>query len=544
MSSDTSVYAQIGPAPIRNYLETSPEAVASISDDNVRIALNRLEEAAKLATTSDQAGKRWVPGLAIVVVGHKKEVLHCDGHGMKRVDGNATVGPETLFPCASLSKPVSTTLLAHAGLPRKLAPKDRPEIEGWDQPVRYAIVRPSVTERTTLRQWISHRSGLPDHAGDRIEDLNPTILLDTLINCLLKNQTGIQPGPFNYTNFGFTLGCLGGMEALGAGTRWEDAAKAWLNEIGRSRSTYTFTHADQDPHADRAFPHIGQPEPPSVLLDVVGTGWTWRVVNRDVERDPTLQAPAGGLLSCARDFGQFLIKLLDTGFTAFPPTHPPSADLEGKQYSLGWNVKHPGTESVSFSHSGGFRLGAGTYLRFDPLSGFGVAALSNGEPTGVPEALGTLFFNQLYGHQLPDSDYASLFAVFRSLMMREMYTTKIDNYNRYHGRQTEKIPDSIPQGQVFEGYSPYYASKIVIERKSASELVLKLGNARNGFPLWELPLRCIDAATLTFVYDTRGENELGPSAIQLVQENGIVVKVIDEWLNGSGPGLGQIARHA
>lgn len=544
MHSDFS--ATIDPEAIRSYVETSPDPVASVSDYNVKIALNQLDEAANIATTHDETGKRWIPGLAIVVVGRKNQVLHCDGHGLKRIDGTATVGPDTLFPCASVSKPVSATLLAHAGLPKKLAPKNRPEIEGWDQPVRYAIVRPEVTERTTVRQWLSHRSGFPDHAGDRIEDLNPSIPLDTLISCLLKNQTGIDPGTFNYTNFGFTMGCLGGMEALGAGTRWENAAKVWLNELGMPRSTYAFTHADQDPHADRVFPHLGQPEPPTALLDVVRTGWSWHAVTRDLERDPTLQAPAGSLLSCARDLGQFLIRHLDKGFTAFPPKNPPAADLkDGKHYSLGWNVRNAGKESVSFSHSGGFRLGAGTCLRLDPLSGFGVAVLSNGEPTGLPEALVMLFFNQLYGHQLPPGcDSASLFAVFRSLMMREMYTSKIDNYKKYHGRKTEKIPDSISHGQVFEGYSPYYASKIVIERKGASDLVLKLGNGRNGFPLWELPLRCIDAATLTFVYETRGENELGPSAIQLVQENGIVVKVIDEWLNGSGPGLGQIARHA
>src|SRR4030095_14779382 len=82
----------------------------------------------------------------------------------------------------------------------------------------------------------------------------------------------------------------------------------------------------------------------------------------------------------------------------------------------------------------------------------------------------------------------------------------------------------------------YYASKIVIVRKGANDLVLKLGNGRNGFPLWKLPFRCIDATTLTFVYDTRGENEAGPSSIRLEQENGTVVKVIDEGLNGSGPG--------
>ena len=366
---------------------------------------------------------------------------------------------------------------------------------------------------------------------------------DTLIDCLLKYQTGIEPGTYNYTNFGFTLGCLGGLNALGAATRWEEATTPWLHELGMSRSTYRFTPADQDPQADRAVPHLGQPEPPPVLLEVDPTGWSWRVASRDEERDPTLQAPAGGLLSCARDLGQFLIRHLDQAFTAFPPTNPPAADLEGgTHYSLGWNVRNPGREDVSFSHSGAFRLGAGTCVRFDPRSGFGVAVLTNGEPTGIAEALITLFFNQLYGRKLPPgSDAVSLFAIFRALMMRELYTAKADNYLRYATRPTEMIPDSLRRGQVFDGYSPYHATRIVIERTGASDLVLKMGNGRNEFPLWALPLRCIDGGTSTFVYETRGENEVGWSAIRLVQENNMVVRVVDDWLNGSGPGLGEIA---
>src|SRR5215510_11381904 len=108
--------------PVLEYLRASPDPVASISDYSVEIALGQLKEAAELATR-DVGGKRWVPGLAIVVVGHKNQVLYCDGYGTRRVDGTLKIGPDTLFACASLSKPVSTTLLAHAGLPKRLAPE-------------------------------------------------------------------------------------------------------------------------------------------------------------------------------------------------------------------------------------------------------------------------------------------------------------------------------------------------------------------------------------------------------------------------------------
>jgi CubicO group peptidase (beta-lactamase class C family) len=542
MSPATGTSQRVDPNdPIAQYIIKSPDPAANVSDYNVEIALKVLKKAADDATR-DVDGKCWTPGLSIVVVGHG-DVLLCDGYGRTQVGKPGKIGPETLFPCASLSKPVSATLLAHAGVPQKLGSGHE---DPWAVSVGYSLVdefdRTKVLN-TTLRQWLSHRSGLPDHAGDLIEDLNPSIPLDALITCLIKQQTGIDRShPFNYTNFGFTLGCLGAMKKVASETSWEDATARWFNELGMTRSTFRFTPADHDARADRAFPHVGQPERTTALLEVDRSGWTWRVASRDQERNPTLQAPAGGLISCARDLGQLLITLLKTEYLGFPPKNPPPEDLaNGHPYSLGWNLKNPGRDNVSFSHSGAFRLGAGTCIRFDPLSGFGVAVLSNGEPTGVPEALTALFFNQLYGSQLPSvDDFTGLFAVVRPMMLGQIYPAKIDHYERYHDRPSE-IPGGLPPGQiVFNGFSPYYASRIVIERKGA-DLVLKLGDSGKGLSLWELPLRCIDKATLTFVYDTRGENEVGPSAIRLVQENGAIVRVVDEWLNSSGPRLGEIA---
>lgn len=68
-----------------------------------------------------------MPGLSIVVVARESDqnrVLYCKGHGVRSVNGTALVGPDTLFPCASLSKPVSTTLLTAAGVQ---------EAPGWDR---------------------------------------------------------------------------------------------------------------------------------------------------------------------------------------------------------------------------------------------------------------------------------------------------------------------------------------------------------------------------------------------------------------------------
>jgi CubicO group peptidase (beta-lactamase class C family) len=527
--------------PNAQYLIKSPDPIASVNDYNVTLALAILRRAAGEAT-QEVGGTCWTPGLSIVVVRRGQELL-CEGYGSRRVGKGERIGAETQFACASLSKPVATTLLAHAGVAQKLGAGQK---DPWAVPVGYSLVdeHDRKTElNTTLRQWLSHRSGLPDHAGDLIEDLNPSMSRDALITRLLAHQTGIDRSfPFNYTNFGFTMGCLGAAKKLAPEPSWEAACARWFNELGMTRSTYAFSPADPDETANRASPHVGQPERTTALLEVDRTGWTWRVASRDQERKPARQAPAGGLISSARDLGRLLRRLLTTEYTAFPPQNPPKEDLAGGHpYSLGWNLKNPGRDDVSFSHSGAFRLGAGTCMRFDPLSGFGVAVLSNGEPTGVPEALMALFFNQLYGSQLPSvDDFAGFFAVVRPMMLEQIYPAKISNYERHHDRPSEE-PSGLPAGpNIFAGHSPYYASRVVIVRKG-TDLVLRLGDAGNGLQLLESPLRCIDKATSTFVYQTSGENEVGPSGIRLVLENGVVVRVVDDWLNSSGPGLGEIA---
>jgi hypothetical protein len=60
--------------------------------------------------------------------------------------------------------------------------------------------------------------------------------------------------------------------------------------------------------------------------------------------------------------------------------------------------------------------------------------------------------------------------------------------------------------------------------------------------LWTFDLGCFNAGESIFVDDTRGENEVGLSAVRLELTNGVVTRIVDDWLNGAGPGLGEITR--
>ena len=131
-------------------------------------AVTILPAQAQVDAPPDYAGeaKRIMAGVgatgmtAAVLTGGK--VVYSGAYG-KIEDGKAApVTAETLFPIASISKAFTTTALAMLVDDGKLA---------WDDPVRkyipeFAMYGPWVGEHFTIRDALTHRSGLPLGAGD------------------------------------------------------------------------------------------------------------------------------------------------------------------------------------------------------------------------------------------------------------------------------------------------------------------------------------------------------------------------------------------
>ena len=110
--------------------------------------------------------KTGVPGLAAAVV-HDGKLLYAKGFGIRDVNKPARVDPGTVFHLASVSKPLSSTVVA--GAVGKGVVK-------WTDPIvphlpSFALADPYVTAHVTYADLFSHVSGLPDHAGDLLEDL-------------------------------------------------------------------------------------------------------------------------------------------------------------------------------------------------------------------------------------------------------------------------------------------------------------------------------------------------------------------------------------
>src|ERR1700736_672706 len=132
-----------------------------ITADQVNQAVSEIQ---KLA--ANQIEQDLVPGLAIAVV-FQDQVVYAAGFGVRNVNTREPVNVDTVFQLASLSKPIGSTVMAELVSEGKIS---------WDSRISdldpdFAMYDPWVTRQITIRDFYAHRSGLPDHAGDLLEDL-------------------------------------------------------------------------------------------------------------------------------------------------------------------------------------------------------------------------------------------------------------------------------------------------------------------------------------------------------------------------------------
>ncbi|WP_425532008.1 serine hydrolase [Ancylobacter koreensis] len=328
-----------------------------------------------------------VPGLAIAVV-QGDALLFAKGYGLREAGKPGAVDADTVFQLASFSKPITATVVAALVGDKVL---------DWDTPV--AALDPTFqlkdaypTQQVSVRDLLSHRSGLPGDAGNELEALG--FDRATILHRLrfVPPSSSFRAG-YSYSNFGFTAGAVAA--AAPTGKPWEEVAREKLFAPLGMAST-SARHADFIAYENRAELHIG------------GAGrWAAKVT-----RQPDAQAPAGGVSSTARDLAQWLRLELAGGLfegrrlipqAALAATHQPlmtrgNNPVTGAAsfYGLGWVVEY-GRHGVSWGHAGAFSVGARTLVTIYPDADIGIVVLANAFPTGVPEGLADDFFDRVFG---------------------------------------------------------------------------------------------------------------------------------------------------
>src|SRR5690606_8298331 len=155
-----------------------------------------------------------VPGMAVAVV-HGGEIVYAKGFGVRVAGTDEPVDADTVFQLASMSKPIGATVVANV-VGQGLA--------DWHAPIRrytpaFTLADPYVSANVTIGDLYAHRSGLPDHAGDLMEELGYP--REEIIARL--RQLPLMPfrDSYAYTNYGMTAAAIAVASTTGkTGRRW------------------------------------------------------------------------------------------------------------------------------------------------------------------------------------------------------------------------------------------------------------------------------------------------------------------------------------
>jgi CubicO group peptidase (beta-lactamase class C family) len=454
----------------------------------------------------DQTG---LPGLAIGVV-YQDEVRYLEGFGVREVGSGTPIDADTVFQIASVSKPVSSTIVSGVV---------GDGIVTWDTKIAdidpsFALRDPWVTANVTLADLFSHRSGLPDHAGDLLEDLGAT-REQVLHRLRYLEPEGAFRASYAYTNFGLTAAAVA--VARAAETVWEDLADATLfGPLGMTRSSYRYS--DFTARENRCVGHVRQ-----------DGAWF-----HAFDRQPDAQSPAGGVSSTVRDMSQWMRLQLNNGAidgeqvidgAALDTTHVPHAISRATDnpaaefpgfYGLGWNVGRSPSGDISWGPSGAFAYGAATAVYLWPGEQLGIAVLTNGEPMGLPEAI-SVGFHDLCHTGSVQNDYL---AIFQPIIEADL----IPDY----GAGVADSPASVEPASANDAYTgsfdnDFFGDLEVVE--DGPKLAMRLGPNRDSFPLTHY-------SRDVFTYQPVGENAGRASAVTFtIAADGKASRVVIENLN-------------
>ena len=491
-------------------------AIAFAAPSGVAHAARIDEAIAKLDALARAAIARGdAPGIAVAVV-RDDELVHAAGFGARGIGEPAAIDADTVFQLASLSKPLASTVVAELVGEGRISWGSRVS----DLDPGFQLADPWISREVTLADLFSHRAGLPEHAGDLLEDLGYS-RAEVLRRLRWERPAGAFRLSYAYTNFGLTEAAQAAARPYGVS--FEDAAATRLFQpLGMTTASYRFS--DFIARTDRAKPHV-------------------RVNGRWVvgpQRQPDAEAPAGGASASVRDLAQWMrLQLADGVFggrrlipeEALAATRSPQIRAGTNHitsgpsfYGLGWNVGYDEAGRLTLTHSGAFAMGASTAVYLVPAEHLGVVVLVNAAPEGVPEALTYAFIDEaLRGAQ--SRDWTTLF--------RKVFADPAA-FGIFPGADWSKRPSAprppAPPSAYIGAYANRYFGQARV-RAADGGLVLDLGPGPQTYPLAPF-----DGDSFTIA--TRGENAVGRTGVTFdVGPGGKATRLAVDYLDVHADGV-------
>jgi CubicO group peptidase (beta-lactamase class C family) len=343
-----------------------------------------------------------VPGCAVAAVQNGKVVL-ASGWGLRDQADGLPVTPDTLFAIGSTTKAFTASTVG--------ALVDDGLLD-WQRPLRnylpdLRLHDPVVTERLTIIDLLSHRSGLPRHDLAWIshpERSRADMVRRLRFLSLSKDLRQV----FQYCNLGYMV--AGHLVDVLSGTRWEDFLRSrLLTPLGMDRTNLSADEMQAD--ADHATAYERR------------QGSVVPVPQRPV----TSMAPAGAVNSSAADMTRWLLAQLGggqvDGLAVMSPdtvTRQHAAHMVVPEdrtfpastrhaYGLGWLIGRYRDHRL-LEHGGGID-GFATECMLLPDDGIGVAVMTNNSPSLMAPVVAYRVLDELLGLEPLDwfSDFKARF---------------------------------------------------------------------------------------------------------------------------------------
>src|ERR1039458_151097 len=349
-----------------------------------------------------------VPGIAVAIVKDGNVVL-AKGYGVRKIGSPEPVTPQSLFRIASNTKAFTTAALAMLVDERKIR---------WDDPViqhmpAFQLYDPYVTREMTIRDLLTHRSGLGLGAGDLMIFPPGALGRDDVIQRLrfIKPVTSFRSA-YAYDNLLYIV--AGQLIPAVTGKSWDDFVKERIFTPLGMTNTFTDVAALRT-GKDVATPHNTL----SGKLEALP------------QEDMDTSAPAGAIITCVADLAKWMTVQLNGGTfgpegktrlfspaqaremwsaetilpieelskdapAAFAATQP-----NFRAYGLGWDLRdYRGKRLVGHT---GMLSGYVSRTALVPELKLGIVILTNQEVTAAHAAIANTVIDHYLG--VPDADW-------------------------------------------------------------------------------------------------------------------------------------------
>lgn len=391
-----------------------------------------------------------VPGIAVAVVKDGR-VIHAKGYGVRSLNTNQKVDENTLFAIASNTKAFTTTALGILVDENKLKWNDKVV----DYIPEFRLYDPYVTREFTIRDLLTHRSGLGLGAGDLMiwPGGNNFTVNDIIHNLRFLKPVSSFRTKYDYDNLLYVV--AGEVIARVSGISYEDfIEKRIMEPLGMTKSAASWSRVKDrsnvfDPHA-----------PVNGKVQVISR-YTAEQVNA-----------AGGIYTNLTDICKWVIMHLNKGRygenlknqlvservhkdlwssnTILPVGDSSEYNTHFASYGLGWGMSDVrGYKRIG--HTGGL-AGIVTQVTLIPELKLGIIVFTNQQSGAAFTAITNSILDSYFGISGKDRVKQYSFREENSFSEAQKITDEIWDYIKVHQSDNLLRADSIYTGTYIDNW--------------------------------------------------------------------------------------------